>query len=136
MAENIHEFMKGFDNLDQDFGFKAISEEEVEQAKKQSETLQQVSETSASMGPQLQNIETKLDQVLLVANQKYEARLEEKELELEVGNKEKFENLEKLILPLLYNLGKSEETYIYWPNRQQVIQEQITKIIAITRTET
>ena len=135
MPENIHDFMKNFDNLDQDFGFKAISEEEVEQAKKQSETLQQVSETSANMGPQLQNIETKLDQVLVVSNQKYDSRLEEKELELEISNKEKFEKLEKLILPLLYNLGKSEETYIYWPNRQQIIQDQITKIVAITRTE-
>ena len=29
-----------------------------------------------------QNIETKLDQVLVVSNQKYDSRLEEKELEL------------------------------------------------------
>ena len=133
MAENIPEFMQGFDNLDYDFGFTAVSEAEVDQAKKQTETLQQVSETSANLGPQLQLLEQKLEQVLQIAQQKYDTRLEEKEIELEISNKEKFAEIEKLILPLLYNLGKSEENYIYWPNRKQVIEGQINKIVAITR---
>ena len=136
MADNIPDFMQGFDNINFDYGFKAVSEEEVDQAKKQTETLQQVSETSANLEPKLQELESKLEQILEISRQQFDYRLEEKELELELSNKEKFSSLEQLILPLLYNLGKSDENYIYWPNRKQVIEEQINKILQITRTTT
>ena len=136
MADNIPDFMQGFDNINFDYGFKAVSEEEVDQAKKQTETLQQVSATSANLEPKLQELESKLEQILEISRQQFDYRLEEKELELELSNKEKFSSLEQLILPLLYNLGKSDENYIYWPNRKQVIEEQINKILQITRTTT
>ena len=42
--------------------------------------------------------------------------------------------LEKLVLPLLYNLMKNPENeYIKWPNRTTIVQKQINKIVAITR---
>jgi len=47
--------------------------------------------------------------------------------------KEKFTQLEKLIIPLLIKLAKSPEAYIHWPNRAEVIEAQLKKIIAITR---
>ena len=47
--------------------------------------------------------------------------------------KEKYTQLEKLIIPLLIKLAKSPEAYIHWPNRAQVIEAQVKKIIAITR---
>jgi hypothetical protein len=47
--------------------------------------------------------------------------------------KEKFTKLEKLIIPLLIKLAKSPEAYIHWPNRAEVIEQQVKKIIAITR---
>ena len=47
--------------------------------------------------------------------------------------KEKFAQLEKLIIPLLVKLAKSPEAYIHWPNRAQVIETQLKKIVAITR---
>lgn len=50
-------------------------------------------------------------------------------------HKEKMEALERLILPLLYNLMKNpEKPYIKWENRVPVIERQIEKIIAITRS--
>jgi hypothetical protein len=43
--------------------------------------------------------------------------------------------VEKLIMPLLYNLLKNKEKdYIYWPNREPIIRTQIEKILEITRT--
>ena len=44
--------------------------------------------------------------------------------------------VEKLIIPLLMNLLKDADTkeYIKWPNRRPVIEKQIEKILAITRT--
>ena len=43
------------------------------------------------------------------------------------------EKLEKLIIPLLIKLAKSPEAYIHWPNRAEVIESQLKKIVAITR---
>jgi len=47
---------------------------------------------------------------------------------------EKLNEVENLILPLLNNLTKDpEKIYIKWPNRKQIVEEQIKKILAITR---
>lgn len=49
--------------------------------------------------------------------------------------KEKMQQLEKLILPLLNNLLKNpEKEYIHWPNRTEIIKSQIDKITKITRS--
>jgi hypothetical protein len=43
--------------------------------------------------------------------------------------------LEALILPLLKNLLKNpDKQYIHWPNRAPIIQKQIDRIVAITRS--
>ena len=42
-------------------------------------------------------------------------------------------DLEKIILPFLYNLQKSDEPYIHWPNRGPIIKAQIEKILKLTR---
>lgn len=51
---------------------------------------------------------------------------------------EKLKDLEKMTLPLLINLIKPEslaQKYIYWPNRKEIIERQIKKILAITRED-
>jgi hypothetical protein len=46
----------------------------------------------------------------------------------------KLNQVEDLILPLLYNLQKNpEKDYIHWPNRTAIIDKQIEKIKAVTR---
>ena len=48
----------------------------------------------------------------------------------------KLRDVEKLILPLLINLIKPEslaKKYIYWPNRKEIIERHIKKIMAVTR---
>ena len=54
----------------------------------------------------------------------------------EIGDEEvktRFKDVEKLILPFLYNLMKSDEPYIHWPNRTPIIKAQIEKLLKITR---
>ena len=46
----------------------------------------------------------------------------------------RFKEAEKLILPFLYNLAKSEEDYIYWPNSAPIIKAQIDKVLKLTRS--
>ena len=49
--------------------------------------------------------------------------------------KEDLLKVEKLIMPLLYNLMKNpDDIYIKWPNRKTVIEKQVKKIVAITRS--
>ena len=45
----------------------------------------------------------------------------------------RFKDIEKVILPFLYNLSKSDEPYIHWPNRGPIIKAQIEKILKLTR---
>ena len=58
-------------------------------------------------------------------------------MQLEVGNQDKFRALEKLMIPLLMNLAKDSESnpYIHWPNRKAVVEDQIRKILTVTRAE-
>jgi hypothetical protein len=46
----------------------------------------------------------------------------------------KLQQVEQLILPLLYNLQKNpDKEYIHWPNRKDIIQKQIDRILQVTR---
>lgn len=54
---------------------------------------------------------------------------------LEDNYRAKLKEVESLILPLLYNLMKNpDKAYIKWENRVPVIQKQIDRITAITRS--
>ena len=118
-----------------DFGIKSVSTDQVDQTKIQTEKLEKVSASSENVSQRLDQIETKLGEVLQVTQLKFETRLEEKQLQLDVVNKEKFDKVEQLIIPLLMNLAKDSETnpYIHWPNRKQVVEEQIKRILTVTR---
>ena len=118
-----------------DFGIKSVSSDDVDQSKIQTEKLEKVSVSSENVSQKLEQIEIKLGEVLNIAQQKFDTRLEEKQTQLNVENREKFGAIEKLIIPLLMNLAKNSDTnpYIHWPNRKQVVEEQIKKILTITR---
>ena len=54
---------------------------------------------------------------------------------IEKDVKAKLASLEKMILPLLVNLMKNpEKDTIKWPGRAPIIEKQIEKILAITRS--
>ena len=97
----------------------------------------------------LSRIESKIDQIVsletdelaeMFSNQGNDIRaiideVEERKGQLEEEYTVKMDNIEKLIMPLLYNLLKNpDKEYILWPNRTEVIQRQIDKILQVTRT--
>jgi hypothetical protein len=48
--------------------------------------------------------------------------------------KTRLEEVEKLIIPFLQKLyATSDKEYIYWPNRKPVIENQLNKILKLTR---
>jgi len=106
-----------------DFGFSAVDDEEYKA--KTTEVEKKIEQVEAK-SENLENLEKKIDAAINEINYKKEY-LEEKYVE-DMGK------VEKLILPLLYNLMKNgEKDYIYWPNREQIITKQIEKIKDITR---
>ena len=118
-----------------DFGFSAIDESEVNRVVDPN-TLEEtviVRETIAQSSESLSRVEEKLDAMLTLYNQgKLGLDAERQNMSTEV--KASLKTLEQLIIPLLVNLMKNpEKEYIYWPNRTDKIQDQIDKILALTR---
>ena len=107
-----------------DFGFSTVDEQEVE------EFHQMVQSKVAEENADISNaLEQKIDKLLEVRSGDT-SQLQE----LEKKRKEDLLNVEKIIMPLLKNLQKNpDDIYIKWPNRKDVIEKQIRKIVAITR---
>jgi len=109
--------IENFNPNDFDFG---ISFEETPINKDEVDAVQTAVVESSS------NIEHKLDAIL--------SQLDFDEVRdvVEQAAQSKVENMARLILPLLYNLKKSpEKDTIRWPNRGEIIDQQIKKIQAI-----
>lgn len=98
----------------------------------------------------IERLERKLDEMIELQTQELYTALsgqsadiravidevEERKSQLTAAYKSKMSAIEQLIMPLLYNLKKNpQKEYIHWPNRENKIQDQITKILALTRAE-
>ena len=118
----------------EDFGFSAIDEMEVKQVVDETNMETKViKETVSASSESISRLEAKIDVILEMYNQE-KFGLESKKTLLEETVQSKLTELEKLIIPLLVNLMKNtDKEYIYWPNRKEKIQEQIDKILALTR---
>jgi len=118
-----------------DFGFSAVDESTLTRITDPN-TLEDtiaVKQTVVQSSESLQRVEEKLDSMLSLYNQgKLGLDAERQNMIADVKNNLK--ELEQLIMPLLVNLMKNpEKEYIYWPNRTAKIQEQIDKVLALTR---
>lgn len=109
-----------------------------------------VSSGFPSTAVDIQRLERKLDEMLkMQTDELYTAlsgqssdiravidEVEERKAQINTAYKSRMAAMEALVLPLLYNLKKNpEKEYIYWPNRENKIQDQINKILATTRAE-
>ena len=147
------DFLDGFEG-DGDWGFTSVKEKPSEEQSKQTETVvrQTADSTAKAVSSDIvSKLDTKLDRVLSLINATKTAVSDKNQVDLDIAKKqmddeydlrkdnlgkeqkEKFAQLEKLIIPLLIKLAKSPEAYIHWPNRAQVIEAQLKKIVEITR---
>ena len=134
MAKDIPDYMRGFD-LDEDFGITAVSsapKTEVKPSvdKKDIESLgQQTSLEISKVKSDVQSIKSMMNEVMQIVAEKDTIT---KEIQsTEVTNR--FKAIEKVIIPFLYNLQKTDEPYIHWPNRGPIIKAQIEKLLKLTR---
>ena len=131
MSDFAKEFGVDIDFEQFDFGFSSVSEEEVAASKGQQQQVEQkVTQTAEATV----NLEKKLDVLTELIKSRNSEDLEVKKVELHNKYDERMKALEKLTLPLLYNLLKSsDEAYIHWPDRKDMLETQIRKILEVTR---
>ena len=125
--------LSSIDDIDMnyDFGFTTVDEDEVQEF----ETAVQEKVAKATQ-QETGMLESKIDKLLKLREDdaSYQLLFEKRKAELETIYKDQMKKVERLILPLLHNLMKNPENeYIKWPNRTNIVQQQINKIVAITR---
>jgi len=107
-----------------DFGFNTVDEVEVTEYEKE------IKSRVADQGGTIPSgLEEKIDKLIAIREG------DDSQMDiLQKKHKEDLLKVEKMIMPLLYNLMKNpEDVYIKWPNRKEIIQKQINKIVVITR---
>ena len=121
---------------DIDFGFTAVDEDDLKGLTGQTERTEEVSEKLDASSEQVKLLEYKMDNVV----GKLDDMLDEVSTVKEYYENEKvlvgskLNEVEELILPLLNNLMKNKDKeYIYWPNREAIINQQIERITNIAR---
>ena len=127
MAKDIPDYMRGFDTTD-DWGMtpvSTVSEEPKVDPKLVENSNLEISKVKEDVG----DIKSMMNEIMQIVAEKETVTKEVSNEEVE----KRFKGLEKLILPFLYNIQKSDEPYIHWPNRQPIIKAQIENILKLTR---
>ena len=128
MAKDIPDYMRGFD-LQDDWGMTPVSSTPEEKPSVDPKVVEdsklEISKVKADVGD-IKSMMNEIMQIVAVKETVTKTVTDE-------DTKKRFTDLEKIILPFLYNLQKSDEPYIHWPNRGPIIKAQIEKILKLTR---
>ena len=130
MAKDIPDYMRGFD-LDEDWGITPVSKpaETETQPAIDPKLVEGQSLELSKVKSDVSDIKSMMNEVIQIVSEKETIT---KELSDEQVNT-RFKDIEKIVLPFLYNLSKSDEPYIHWPNRGPIIKAQIEKLLKLTR---
>ena len=126
---NIPDYMRDFD-LDQDYGFTPVTSKPKEDTPSVDPKLVEGTNLELSkVKSDVKDIKSMMNEIMEIVNEKDTITKEVASAEV----KNRFKEIEKVILPFLYNLSKSDEPYIHWPNRGPIIKAQIERILKLTR---
>ena len=126
---DIPDYMRDFD-MDQDYGFTPVSSKPTESKPSVDPKLVENSNIEISkVKPDVSSIKSMMNEIMQIVAEKETIK---KELQ-DSNTKNRFKEIEKVILPFLYNLSKRDEPYIHWPNRGPIIKAQIEKVLKLTR---
>ena len=123
---DIPDFMREFDT-DVDFGFTPVSKKpaEVTTSQPSADPLE-----LAKIKSDVSDIKSAMNEVMQIVAEKDSVN---KEIQ-DADTTKRFKEIEKIMLPFLYNLSKSNEPYIHWPNRGPIIKAQMDKLLKLTRS--
>ena len=128
MAKDIPDYLREYD-LDQDWGFTPVSKAPESTPAVETSVIETNNVELAKVKSDVGDIKSMMNEIMQIVAEKDKVT---QTLESEDVTK-RFKEAEKLILPFLYNLMKSDEPYIHWPNRTPIIKAQIEKFLQITR---
>jgi hypothetical protein len=124
MSDNIPDYMRGFDISD-DWGMTPVTSAPTQQPAIDPNIIENSNLELSKVKEDVRDIKAMMNEVMEIVAQKDTIT---KEITDETIN-QRFKDLEKIVLPFLYNLSKSDEPYIHWPNRGPIIKAQIEKIL-------
>jgi phosphotransferase system HPr-like phosphotransfer protein len=130
MAKDIPDFMREFDT-DVDYGFTPVS------SKPKDETISSiVPKLVEDSNLEIAKVKSDVSDIKSMMNEIMQIVAEKDQVTKTLSGEQetaRFKDIEKLILPFLYNLMKSDEPYIHWPNRSPIIKAQVEKLMKLTR---
>ena len=127
-SKDIPDFMRGFDTTD-DWGMVPVSSTPKAEPSVDPKLVENSNLEIAKVKSDVGDIKSMMNEIMQIVAEKETVT---QELASEDVTK-RFKEVEKLILPFLYNLMKSDEPYIHWPNRTPIIKAQIEKLLKLTK---
>ena len=133
MAKDIPDYMRGFDLTD-NWGMTPVSsmptqEVPVVDTTETNKAIESSTLDISKVKDDVSSIKSMMNEIMQIVAEKDTITKEISDESVKV----KFKDIEKIVLPFLYNLSKTTEPYIHWPNRGPIIKAQIEKILKITR---
>ena len=127
---DLPDFMREFDT-DVDYGFTAVSSkpETTTQPTIDPSVIENSNLELAKVKTDVADIKTMMNEIMQITAEKETIT---KEIQ-DADTQKRFKEIEKIVLPFLYNLSKSNEPYIHWPNRAPIIKAQMDKLLQLTR---
>ena len=127
---DIPDFMREFDTST-DYGFTPVSSKPADDSKPSvgKEDLNTTNLEISKVKSDVSSIKTMMSEVMQIVSERESVS---KEIQ-DADTLKRFKEIEKIMLPFLYNLSKSNEPYIHWPNRGPIIKAQIEKLLKLTR---
>jgi hypothetical protein len=128
MADDIPDFMRGFD-LDDDWGMTPVSSTPKDTPSVDPKIVEDSKLEISKVKSDVKDIKGMMNEIMqIVADKETITKTTTDESTLK-----RFKDIEKIVVPFLYNLSKSDEPYIHWPNRKPIIKAQIENILKLTR---
>lgn len=130
MTKDIPDYMRGFD-LDEDWGITPVDNVPKEEVKPSIDP-----KALDNQSLELSKVKSDVSDIKSMMNEVMQIVAEKDSITKEISDEDtlkRFKEIEKIILPFLYNLSKTDEPYIHWPNRGPIIKAQIDKILKLTR---
>ena len=130
-SKDIPDYLREYD-LDQDWGFTPVNK-----APESTETKVDVDMSAVEAnGLEIARVKSDVGDIKSMMNEVMQIVAEKDKVTETLQSEDvskRFKEIEKLILPFLYNLMKSDEPYIHWPNRGPIIKAQVEKLLKLTK---
>ena len=128
MTKDIPDYMRGLDTMD-DWGMTPVSSTPDKTPSVDPKLVENSNLEISKVKGDVSDIKSMMNEIMQIVAEKDTIT---KEISDEDTLK-RFKDIEKIVLPFLYNLSKSDEPYIHWPNRGPIIKAQIEKVLKLTR---